>query len=155
MLIDIFRFIVLFVFIIWVFLCQWNMIYFINNHLDPKKNKQINLKKKGKTIFRCMNIKEFFIRPTIYKTPYTESRLFKKSYILGIVNFILCSLEVIFATVYLVLCIVAYEGVFDNISFYTVIFIMGMAVILYVVFYEIVKRQWDKRNNKEGMNFRS
>ena len=97
-----------------------------------------------------INSKEFFIRPTITRNPYKESKLYKKAYVLGIVNFIIFIIYIVCLIVYFILCVFDYSGVFVKITVYIIVVNLALDMFLYVTIYEIGKHKWEiQRRIKE------
>ena len=48
---DLIRIVGLSMLILWTFMVSWNMIHLICEYIDTKKNKEIDLSKKGKKCF--------------------------------------------------------------------------------------------------------
>ena len=151
---EIFKIVGLSVLIYWMFMLTWNMIHLICEHIDPKKNKEIDLDKKGKKMLSWINSKEFFARPTITRNPYKESKLYKKAYALGIINFVILTINIVCLIACLIFCLFDYSGIFFKIVLYTIFINMALVMFLYTTIYEIEKFKSIKREKKDGMKFK-
>lgn len=151
---EIFKIIWLSILIFWMFMISWNMIHLICQYIDPKRNKEIDLNKKGKKMLFWINSKEFFARPTITRNPYKESKLYKKLYVLGIINFVFFTINVVCLILYLILRIFNYSRIIAKIVIYSILVNIALGMFLYVMIYEIEKYKWIKRDKKNGMKFK-
>ncbi len=145
---DLFRGVCVFGLVFLAFIELWKVMILTNNNLDPQKNKEIAKDRKLARIFQWMIKKEDLFISTKYKIPYLEAKLYKKSYILGIINFISCAIEIFFLIIYFVLVGINQEGFFLDFSFYITICIIVIDVNINIAIYLIEEYKYRKSNKR-------
>ena len=130
---------IMMVILLWCTLCEIGMI---NEKGIPYKDKKINVKKIRKIIY-IPYCALFFTN--IIDKPYFDGTVYKRTFVLTIINYIFAIVAIIFAVIY-----------FNNSKLFETIFYFFQLFwgLFLGIYYDALKSRYEKWEKTGGMNFK-